>query len=119
MYRIPKELELSKLNGQFTTQICIGPFDIQFSIGDVHFAVFSEVKLTQNGEQVAVWSEGDWPSSEFYSVMNVEVDSHSIPNDREIVITFKNGYSMHIYDNSDQYESMHISLKGEEGIWVI
>ena len=119
MYRIPKELDLSKLNGQFTTQIGIGPHDIQFSIGDVHFAIQSEIKLTKNGEQVAVWREGDWPSSEFYHVMNVDVVSHAIPNDREIVINFGNGYSMHIYDSSDQYESMQISFKGEDSLWVI
>ena len=119
MYRVPRDLNLSKLDGQFTTQICIGPFDLQFSIGDVHFVIQSEIKLKKNGEGIAVWKEGDWPSSEFYNVMNIEVESHHIPNDREIAITFKNGYSLHIYDNSDQYESMQIRIKGEDGLWVI
>ncbi len=119
MYRIPKNLDLSKIDGEFTTQICIGRYDFQFSIGDVHFAIQSKIKLTKNGEQIALWEEGDWPSSEFYNVMNVNVSSHNIPNDREIVIVFNNDYVMHIYGNSDQYESMQINIMGEDGIWVI
>ena len=119
MYRIPKKLNLSKVNGAFTTQICIGPYDIQFEIGDVHFAIQSEIRLKKNGEQVAVWQEGDWPSAEFFNVMNVDVVSYNIPNDREIIINFENGYSLHIYDNSDQYESMQIRIKGENMLWVI
>jgi len=39
MYRIPKELDLSKAVGEFTTQIRVGKYDIQFEFGDVHFAV--------------------------------------------------------------------------------
>jgi hypothetical protein len=119
MYRIPRGLDLSKVIGEFTTQICIGPYDIQFSIGDVHIEIWSEIKLTKNDIQVALWKEGAWPSSEFYNVMNVDVDSYDIPNDHEIIINFKNGYSLHIYDNSDQHESMQISIKGENILWVI
>lgn len=119
MYRIPDDLDLSKLDGEFTTQICIGPFDIQFSIGDVHFAIQSEIKLKKNGEQIGTWKEGDWPIAEFYNVMNVDVISHEIPNDREIAIFFKNGYSMHILDSSDKYESMQINIKGQDGTWII
>ena len=119
MYRVPRDLNLSKLNGQFTTQICIGPFDIQFSIGDVHFVIESEILLKKDGEEAGVWKAGGWPSSEFYNVMNVEVDKYEIPNDREIIIAFKNGYSLHIYDNSDQYESMQIQFKGNPSPWII
>jgi hypothetical protein len=119
MYRIPRDLDLSKVIGEFTTQICIGAYDIQFSLGDVHFAIHSEIKLAKNEKQVAIWEEGGWPSSEFYKILNVVVDSYDIPNDREIVINFRNGYSLHIYDNSDQYESMQISIKGEKYVVII
>nr|CAP48670.1 putative integron gene cassette protein [uncultured bacterium] len=105
--------------GEFTTQFRIGQYDFQFSIGDVNFSIESKIKLTKNDEKVALWEAGNWPGSEFYNVMNINVDSYNIPNDREIVIVFNNGYSMHIYDNSDQYESMSISIDGDDRIWII
>jgi len=55
MYRIPKELDLSPIVGDFTTQIKIGQFDLQFTIGDVSFAIQSPVNLFHGGELIADW----------------------------------------------------------------
>ncbi len=49
MYRIPKDLDLSQIVGTFTTQLRVGQFDLQFTLGDPHhqvtFAVQSAVNL--------------------------------------------------------------------------
>lgn len=119
MYRIPNDLDISKATGQCTTQFCVGPSDLQFSIGDVHFAIQSEIKRTRNGKQISFWRAGEWPEANFYNLLNVDVASHTIPNDREIVIHFNDGHSMHLYDNSDHYESMQIYLKGANISWII
>ena len=51
--------------------------------------------------------------------MNTEVTRCEVVNDKLIVIKFKNGIEMHLEDNSDQYESMQISFKGDSSQWII
>lgn len=118
MYRIPKELDLSKAVGEFTTQIRVGKYDIQFEFGDVHFAVQTPIKLLKSGEVVATWEEGKWPESGFIEIFNVPISNINIPDDKTIVITFENNLEMHLSDNSDQFESMQISINGESGPWI-
>lgn len=119
MYRISKDLDLSKIIGQFTTQVRVGPFDLQFSFGEVHFAVQSDVDIVRNGEVIGKWQGGKWPTPQFFDVMNVNVVKYEIPNDRTIVIHLENGIEIHLTDDSDQFESMQISIQGELGQWII
>ena len=49
MYRIPKDLDLSPVVGEFTTQVRVGQFDLQFTFGSVNFAVQSPVNLFRAG----------------------------------------------------------------------
>ena len=119
MYRIPKELDLSPVVGEFTTQVRVGQFDLQFTFGKVNFAIQSPVRLFRDGKQVAYWEEGKWPEPGFYDIMNTEVRRCEIVNDRLIVLQFDNGIEMHLEDNSDQYESMQISFAGNPSQWII
>ena len=119
MYRIPKNLDLSKAIGQFTTQICVGKFDIQFNLGDVHFAVQSPILLTKNGDTIAKWSGEDWPEKGFLEIFNVNVSKVLIPDDKTIIILFENNIEMHLIDDSDQYECMQISINGDPKEWII
>jgi hypothetical protein len=119
MYRIPKELDLSPVVGEFITQIRVGQFDIQFTFGDVSFSIRSFVNLFRGGELIGHWKEGKWPDAAFYDVMNTEVTRCDKMTDRLIVIAFANGIEMHLVDDSDQYECMEISFKGSSTFWVI
>ena len=119
MYRIPDELDLSPLLGEFTTQLRVGQFDLQFTFGPVSFAVQSPVKLFRDGSLFASWEEGRWPEPGFFDVMNVKVIHYEIPNNRLIVLEFENGIAMHLEDNSDQYESMQIYFEGNPSPWII
>ena len=119
MYRIPKELDLSPVVGEFTTQVRVGQFDLQFTFGSVSFAVQSPVNVFRNGKLVAHWEEGKWPDPGFYDIMNSEVRRCEVVNDRLIVLAFENGLAMHLEDNSDQYESMQISFAEETSPWII
>lgn len=119
MYRIPKELDLSPVVGEFTTQIRVGQFDLQFTFGDVNFAIQSPVNVYRSGELIAHWEEGKWPDSGFYEIMNTEVVRCQTVNDRLIVIKFANGIEMHLEDNSDQYECMQIKFEGNPSPWII
>ena len=119
MYRIPKEIDLSKIIGQFITQIHVGKYDLQFDLGDVHFAIQSPIKLFKNGVIIAFWEENRWPEKGFIEVFNLDVINFRIPDDITIIIQFEDNLEMHLSDNSDQYETMQINIKGEQGPWII
>jgi hypothetical protein len=119
MYRIPKDLDLSGVVGQFTTQVLVGQFDIQFSFGPVHFAVTSPVQLFRRGEVVARWEEGKWPDPGFFDVMNSNVKRCEVVTDRLIVLELENGLEVHLHDDSDQYECMQIWTAGNPSPWII
>lgn len=119
MYRIPKDLDLSSVVGEFTTQVRVGQFDLQFTFGNVTFAIQSPVNLFHNGKLVAHWEEGKWPEPGFYDIMNSEVTRCEVVNDRLIVLEFENGLEMHLEDNSDQFESMQITFKGDSSQWIV
>jgi hypothetical protein len=119
MYRIPKELDLSPVVGEFTTEIRVGQFDLQFTFGSVSFAIQSPVNVFRNGNLVAHWEEGKWPAPGFYDIINSRVRRCEVVNDRLIVLAFENGLAMHLEDNSDQYESMQISFAGDPCPWII
>lgn len=119
MYRIPRDLNLSKMVGQSTTQVLVGQFDIQFSFGEVHFAIQSSIDLVRNGKTIGRWQEGKWPSPQFFEIMNVDVTKYEIPNDRTIIVHLENGVEIHLSDDSDQFECMQISIEGEPNQWII
>ena len=119
MYRIPKDLDLSPIVGEFITQVRVGQFDLQFTFGKVNIAIQSPVRLFREGKQVASWEAGKWPEPGFYDTMNTEVRRCEIVNDRLIVLRFDNDVEMHLEDNSDQYESMQILFAGNPSQWII
>ena len=118
MYRIPAEIDLSPVVGEFTTQIAIGQFDLQFSFGRIRFAVWSPVNLFRDGERVGYWEPGQWPDAAFYDIMNAKVQKCDVVGDQLIVFEFENGLAMHLEDSSDQYESMEIRTD-ESSYWII
>jgi hypothetical protein len=119
MYRIPDDLDLSPVVGEFTTQVRVGQFDLQFTFGLVSFSVWSPVDVFLDGKLLAHWEEGRWPDPGFYDIMNTEVRRCEAVNDRLIVFEFENGIEMHLEDSSDQYECMQISFEGEQSQWII
>jgi hypothetical protein len=119
MHRIPKELDLSHVVGQFTTQIRVGQFDFQFTFGPVDFGISSPVDLFRSGQVIGHWEEGKWPDPAFYDIMNTEVTKCEIKSDTLIIIRFANGIEMHLVDDSDQYECMKIAFDGNPNICII
>jgi hypothetical protein len=45
--------------------------------------------LEKIGEEVAIWKQGDWPSSKFNNVMNVGVNSHFLKSKRSVPMVQK------------------------------
>lgn len=119
MYRIPKDLDLSPIIGEFATQIRVGQFDLQFTFGDINFIVQSPINLFRDGRLTAHWEPGRWPDGGFYEIMNTEIRHSEVVSDSLIVIEFENHIQMHLVDNSDQHESMQIQIRGNPFPWII
>lgn len=117
IYRIPTNLDLSWAIGEFTTQVRVGQFDLQFTFGSVDFAVQSPVSLFRDDMLVGQWIEGRWPDAGFFDIMNTPVCRCDVVDDRTIVLEFENGLTMHLTDDSDAYECMQIRING--ALWVI
>ena len=88
MERIPKELDLSPVINQLTTQICVGQYDVQLTVGTVYFAIWRTITLYREGEEIGKWEENTWPDSAFIELLNVNVASYSTPNKEEMVRGF-------------------------------
>ena len=119
MYRIPKELDLSAVVGEFTTQLRVGQIDLQFAFGSVDFSINSPVSLFRDGELVARWEAGTWADPGFYDIMNAVARRCEVVNDRLIAIELENGIEIHLEDSFDHYESMTINIEGDPATWVI
>lgn len=116
MYGVPDDLDLSAVVGEFTTQIRVGQFDLQFTFGTVAFAVSSPVSVLEDGKVVAQWSEGRWPDAGFFDVMNSAVQRCS-SDSKEIILELENGLSLKLVDDSERYESMTITV-GDD-LWIV
>lgn len=118
MHGIPKDLNLNVMVGSECTQVRVGQFDIQFSFGEIDFNVQSKICLYKYGTEIGMWEEGKWPDDAFYKIMNVPVESVQIQNSKIIVITLDKGISIHLSDDSEQFETMQITTRGEAP-WII
>ena len=119
MYGFPSDLNYSMIVGEFTTQLCVGPYDLQFTLGEMHFAVSSPIKLFRDGVQVGGWDGASWPDPAFYELMNVAVVSVEIPDKRTLRISFENGLDAVLSDDSDQYETLQIIVGKAPGVVYI
>ncbi len=118
MYRFPKELDLSPIIGEFTTQIRVGQWDIQFSLGKVDFAIQSEITLYKDKEIIGQWTEGNRPDPEFIQLFNTKITEWELFSDELLILRFENGIEMHLTDNSDQYESMQIHFGDDKQLII-
>ncbi|MCW9027464.1 MAG: hypothetical protein OQJ80_00910 [Kangiella sp.] len=118
MYRIPKDLDLSKVIGEFATEIRVGQSDIQLALGSVTFTIESQVKLVRDGKVIGNWEFGKWPTEKFYEIMNVCVVKYEVPDERTIIIVLENNIEIHMHDDSDENECIQISINGDAK-WII
>ncbi len=119
MYGFPRDLDLTAAIGQETTQFCVGPYDLEFSFGSVCFSVQSLVELRRTDMVLASWEGGGWPSAGFYEAFCSPVSAVRVLDERCLCISLESGLDLHIFDTSEQYESLAISVAGVEGPYII
>jgi len=120
MYGLPRDLDYSSMVGEFTTQVCIGQFDLQFSLGDFRFIVQSPIQLIKDGKPIGNWDAGSWPDPAFYDMMNVAVASVVLLDGKTMRINFENELTAELTDDSDRYETMQIIVgKAPGAVYII
>ena len=120
MYGIPSDLNYASMIGEFTTQVGVGQFDVQLTLGDFRFIIQSPIHLFKDGIRVGGWPPPPWPDTAFYDLMNVAVASVDLPNDKTIRISFENGLIAELSDDSDKYETMQIIVgKAPGAVYIV
>ena len=120
MYGFPTDLDLEPLLGKLTTQLCVGQFDLQFTLGDYRFVVQGGMDLFRDGVLVASYRAVSWPDPEFYNLMNVEVSAASFRDSKTLAIAFGGGIEAHLLDTSNRYESCQILVgKGNPTVYIV
>ena len=119
MYKIPKDISLNNIVGECISQINVGVWDLQFCIGKVHFSIESNIVIKFNGDEIGAWFPGEWPNKCFRDIINVNAIGFEILDDAEVIIKFDNDYTIHLYDDSEQFESMQIVDNILKKTWII
>jgi hypothetical protein len=120
MYGIPSDLNYSSMIGKFATQICVGQFDIQFTLGDFCFIIQSPIQVYKDGIRIGGWDAASWPDSAFYDLMNVAVAKVDLPDNKTMRIAFENGLVAELADDSDRYETMQIVVgKAPGAVYIV
>ncbi|QNP40180.1 hypothetical protein [Lysobacter solisilvae (ex Woo and Kim 2020)] len=119
MYGFPADLDLSPALGQETTQLCVGPYDLQFSFGTVAFAIQSKVEIWRGGDPAGIWEAGGWPDPAFYQVLNTALLAFAVLDPKRLSLRLANGLELLLLDTSEQYESMQIYVGGLDGAHII
>lgn len=115
MYGFPSNLDYSTMVGEFTTQVCVGQFDLQFMLGNFRFIVQSPIRLIRDGNLIGGWDAASWPDPAFYGLMNVTVTGVDFPDNKTMRIVFESGLIAELTDNSDRHETMQIIVGKEPG----
>lgn len=116
---IPKELDISGVVGEITTQICVSEYDIQFTIGKIWFKVYCPIKVIENGVVVEKWNGKHWPGEAFGKILNVNVVRCELPNLDLIAIHFENATELQILPTEGSSECLSVGGEGVGGPWFI
>lgn len=105
---------MNDIVGSEIQQIRLGRYDVQFHFGSGRtICVQGDVEVFERNTLVANWNEEtNWSSTAFQALLNAQVLSYAVPNDRLLEIRFEGDLVLYLHDSSDQYESMQIYPEG-------
>jgi len=101
--------------GAFTTQICVGQFDVQLTLGDFRFVLQSPIRVLKSGVDIGGWEPSKWPDAAFYDLMNVEVTGSSFKDHETLSIQFEGGLELLLREDPGPHESMQIIVGKNPG----
>lgn len=102
---------LAHLKGAEITQVCLGPYDIQFNFmprGNVSVQARCEL-IDSAGTVLDVWEERTKSGlCRFTELLESPVEDVAIDTPRSFILRFANTLVLRVIDTSDQYESFSV-----------
>jgi hypothetical protein len=116
MYGLPKDIDLSFLNGREVIQVAIGVYQVQFGFDeDVIVYVHSQFNYF-DGREEWIWKPEPGAAqiaARTVSLLSATIESFEAHEDGTLALKFSNGQRLIILDNSKDYESYDITRPGE------
>jgi hypothetical protein len=111
MYGVPADLPLHRFLGQECNQIGIGRFQLQFhfsTAGSIY--VESRWALSDSSGKVIDQSQDHAERHRYcvHKIIDSPVSRFAIDAPRSFTLYFGNGYSLTVFDDSEQFESFSI-----------
>ena len=115
MYGLPKDADLSFLIGEWPTQICAGEAQIIIRFGDgKRISIQSLVHMYNSEDMRFEIDEYKTSAGPILELLGKKIISFEIVTPKELVLKFEDQYRLHIFDDSDQYESFELHDKDTE-----
>jgi hypothetical protein len=111
MYGLFEGIDLH-VGGAELNQICLGKYDVQFNFDSgTSIGVQGRVNVLDAGTVLSTWeANAGWSSLEFQRLLNSTVTECYVESLTLLVISLAGGLDVDLFDSSDQYETMQISL---------
>lgn len=112
MYKFPSDLDLSHLTGCEVVQVTHWPYTLVFSLeSDNWINIEGAWRLLD--EEGGVVDEGDEQEQKdayrTHRLLGQKIRECIVVNPTTLAVVFENGWKLEILDDSEQYESCHIS----------
>lgn len=110
MYRIDENLDLNFVQRKDLLQISVGVSQIQFKFSeDIMIGATCRITMKYKGRLIhTITNELKGSVDPLRLVLNETVEEVTRIDETELSILFTNGYSIHLHDDSDWYESFEI-----------
>jgi hypothetical protein len=121
MYGVSADLPLQPFVGKEFNQIALGRFQIQLhASGTGSLFVEGRWELrSADGTLVDAEEEHELRTAfRLHRILDVPIRSFHIDPSRAFTLTFGNGLSLTVFDDSEQYESFSLHLDGRPSLYV-
>ena len=115
VYGVPKDLPVDALVGQTLDQICMSQFQVQLHLGDT-------VSIGIEGHWVLLDPEGNVVDQclepqerevfRLHLLLGSSVTGCTVDAPESFTLVFEHGYQLTVHDDSSQYESFTLSIRG-------
>ncbi len=110
MYRLSKDADLSFLRGVELQQVCVGCNEVILNFDqDVRITILSSFAVAYKRGVPPIRYDDASGGSAFLALLHGTVSRGEPTDEGGLLITFRSGASITVFDDSDQYESFWLS----------
>jgi hypothetical protein len=118
MYRLPKDADLSFLQGVALLQVCVGRNELILNFDrDVRVTILSEFAVGSSDAPFTTYTDPISGAHRFFAVLQDTVTSATATSEGHLCLSFSSGMGVEVRDTSDEFESFWIK-HGDQQIIV-